>query len=363
MKGMIYMKIAVIVPSNLINAPYYYLYENLLKSNNNLTFDLIYWNRLLTNDSCSTNMIPFNCKDQVNSGNPLKLFKYIRFSSFIVKQIRKNKYDRIIILGSNGGVMALLSNYLEKHFKHRYWLDIRDYTYENFKPYYKMIKKSIMNSFNTAISSKKYETFLPKYDYSIVHNIDLININKSIESRKNLIKSDKIRISYIGLNGYFDYQKKLVDIFANDDRFILQFYGLNSEIIKDYCEKNHVQNVDFYGKFDSNKTAEFYQKTDIINNIYGNDRLALTTALSNKLYFSLALNIPILVCKNTYMEEVTKEAGNGFVIDFDSKTNPDDLYKWYHKTFLKEKNKCNIIFNNMVKENEQFIQQFKKFIA
>ena len=49
--------------------------------------------------------------------------------------------------------MAYLSMFLAKHYRHEYWLDIRDYTYEWFFPYRIAMKYVIEHSYTTAISS------------------------------------------------------------------------------------------------------------------------------------------------------------------------------------------------------------------
>ena len=84
-------------------------------------------------------------------------------------------------------------------------------------------------------------------------------------------------------------------------------------------------------------TVNFYNKTDMINNIYGNDSIALTTALSNKLYYSIYLKLPILVCKNTFMSKLSLKYKFGFEFN-ENETFADDLYKFYND-FKKEENK------------------------
>lgn len=356
------MKICVVLPCNIYTAPYYKRYEQLLISLHE-NFDFICWNRALIEEETKGNPIYFNVHDQVSSGKVTKIKKYIQFGNFVRAKLKETKYDKVIFLGSYAGIMAQLSGFLKKNYKNKYWLDIRDYTFENIPLYYKAMKLAIDNSYKTAISSPGYQKFLPKQDYVIGHNIDFDNIEKSKIARADYVLGNPIRISFIGLIRYLEENKKLLSILGNDNRFILQYYGMNAEILKEYCQINGISNVDFHGRFLPSETASFYKKTDIINNVYGNDRVALTTALSNKLYFSSGLRIPILVCPNTYMEKVTVERGFGFTIDYNDCRIGDKLYSWFMEL---QENSNDIaydeFFESVKKEDILFETSFKEFI-
>lgn len=330
----------------------------------NIKFDFVCWNRAQINEETKGASIYYNNSDKVNSGKASKIIKYFKFAKFVRQKLLETKYDKVIILGSYAGIMALLSNFLKKNYKNKYWLDIRDYTFEGIPLYKKAMKIAIDNSYVTAISSPGYQDFLPSHNYLIGHNIDRINIKKSKLARKNYMPNHPIRISFIGLIRYFEENKKLLNVLGNDNRFILQYYGMNVEEIQTYCAENNIENVEFHGRFLPQDTASFYQKTDIINNLYGNDRVALTTALSNKLYFSSGLEIPILVSPNTYMEKITVENGFGFVINYDETDIGDRLYNWYKKLHESGNDaRYNNFFEAVLKEDSLFESNFNKFIT
>lgn len=357
------MEICVILPCNIYTAPYYKRYENLILESCS-KFDLILWNRANIIEETKANVIPFNAKDKVNNRNITKVFNFVRFANFVKRKLKQKRYDKVIILGSYAGIMAQLSSFLEKYYKNKYWLDIRDFTYENIPLYYRAMGKAIRNSYSTAISSPGYKKFLPQYNYVIAHNLDKINIKKSLEVRRNYVSSFPIRISFIGLIRYLDENKKLLNILGNDKRFILQYYGMNVELIQNYCIENNIVNVDFHGRFDPSDTALFYKKTDIINNLYGNNKLAVTTALSNKLYFSSGLQIPILVCPNTYMESVTVNGGFGFSFDYTDPKIGDKLFEWYTNLQKNDNNASyNEFFEEVLKEDNDFEIKFIEFIT
>lgn len=321
-------KIAVIVGTNLHWAPFYYRYEKYLSSKN-IKFDLIIWNREGIDEPCQAeNIIECNTRDVANNKNPMKIWKFVVFGNFVKNTIKRKKYEKLLFVGTYGCAIAFCCNLLEKNYKNRMWIDIRDDLYEWFKPFYLAEKKSIDASFATTISSPAFKKFLPDHNYYMMHNIDP-NANEMAQNYKKVKEPDgRIRISFIGNVRYFEQNVKLLNLLKNDKRFKIQYFGKGSEALKEYCFKTGIENVEFCGGFEQKDTILFYQKTDIINNMYGNDTMNLQLALSNKLYYGLFLKLPILVSSNTLMEELTKEYQIGFSFE-DSKEFPDKLYTWY----------------------------------
>lgn len=355
-------RIAIVLGSNIHWAPYYYRYEKKL-NDNHIKFDLIIWNRENIREKNEANKIfEYSVEDVSNNKNPLKIFKFIGFCKFVKKTIVKNKYSKIIFLGTHACAPVFLFNFLKRNYKNKYWIDIRDYQYEWFKPYFIMEKESIRNSFLTVISSKGYEQFLPKYNYKYIHNIDN-NMKYFVKEYNKEENNSKIRIGFIGNVRYVNENIKLINIFANDNRYLLQYFGAGAEKIEQYAKKNKIKNVVTVGRFESGDAIKYYNQIDIINNVYGNDSIGLTTALSNKLYFSIYLKIPLLVCENTYMEKIVSKYNIGFVFK-DKLSFSNELYIKY-KEFKKNNNFENYerIKLNVEKEEEDTFKSLECFIA
>jgi len=357
-------RICIILPCNIFLAPFYRRYERMLRQLDH-NFDLILWNRACIPEEANANIISFNRHVVSNNGEKKKILQFIKFAVFARKIIRQNKYDKIIILGSYSGTMAFLSHYLSRHYRKNYWLDIRDYTYEWCWPYRKAMAMSIKNSYATVISSPAYETFLPKHEYLCLHNLDVDSIEAIQSSMIKHARENKIRISFIGNVRYYEENIKLLDALKNDDRFIVQYFGDGSEKLQAYCESNKIENTEFIGRFHPAKTAELYRNTDIINNVYGNSGIELITALSNKLYFALALTMPILVSPGTYMEKIAKPLGIGFSVDMCCQSLGDELYDFY-KGFLAHKEeikiKCQERLGQYIAEDKKTITLFKEYL-
>ena len=284
-----------------------------------MQFDLVIWDREVIEEKTIANTVfRFSRKDTPNNKNWMKIFSYFLFSSYVKNIIKKRKYKKIIFLSTSGATVVLLSSFLKRYYNKKYWIDIRDYSFEWLNPYKTRLREAISNSFKTSISSPAFTKFLPEGDFCIAHNIDFKSIDDFINHQSEVEKFPKtqIRISFIGSVRYFEENIKQLEFFKNDSRFVLQFYGSRANQLKAYCEANNILNVDFHDRFESNETYKFYQRTDLINNVYGNNSFELTTALSNKLYFSVALKKPILVSKDTYSASIVTENDLGYEMQY-----------------------------------------------
>lgn len=351
-------KVLLVLPCNLHWAPYYTRYEKILKEMG-VQYDLIMWNREGLEETTYGRRIEYTLLDETNNGSATKLLKFLSFSRFVKRKINENNYEKIVFVGTYAGMPAFISGYLKKKYKGKYWIDLRDITYEKYSFFYKLESQAILNSYKTVISSKGYRAFLPGFDYGFIHNID--PTMEEIVQRYHKNASKKIRISYIGNLSYWDSCKEMIDVLANDNRFVMNFVGPNYELIQNYCKDNHITNVTFHGRFKREETVEFYNNTDIIYNIYGNDTINVRTALSNKLYYALRFKLPIIVSQNTYMEKITKKYNIG--ISFDNKCEfADELYDWY-LSFDKEKHYFDAAWTKLKGEDENAINDFIKFIG
>lgn len=350
-------RIALVLACNTHWAPYMHRYIREL-DNANKEYVLIYWNRenITENLPCETKV--FNAIDEIGRHGWKKPFYFLEFAQFVKKELAKEQYEKVVFLGTYACVPAIISGFLKRKYKGKYWIDIRDLTYEENGLFNRLQAKAIINSYKTVVSSKGFESYLPVYNYGHIHNIDT---NIEIMARKlHKIDDDKIRISYIGNVGFYEECQKFIDYFANDNRFVLGFYGAGSEVLETYCKEKMITNIKFAGRFERERTVDFYNITDIIYNNYGNQGINLRTALSNKLYYAMRFDYPILVSENTYMEEISKEQGLGFTVKY-TKDLPDRLYKWYmsrNDNSSKQKFK----WSDIVKEDCNAISDFISFI-
>ncbi|AIQ20129.1 hypothetical protein H70357_28045 [Paenibacillus sp. FSL H7-0357] len=321
------MKVGVIGFSNLRYMPYFNVYESFLKENR-IDFDLIYWDRKNMNEKSNNNTIVYRKEMSDDSDKIWKLKQMYGFFKFCEKVIKEKKYDFLIILTTLPALF--LSKFLKKKYKDRFILDIRDYTYEKYSFYKKMLGKVVHVSKMTVISSPSFLSFLPQAEYTVCHNLDFKNKrNKNIRSN-TARQREIIRISYIGAISYYSEVVKMLNLISNDERFLFSFYGdgVDENKIKEYCKENNMKNVFFYGRYNENQKEKFYEETDILFNAYGNESLLVKYALSNKLYDAAWYSIPIIVNSDTAMQITSSELG--YQINYDANNIAEDIYSWYN---------------------------------
>ena len=356
------MRICFVSMTNLFLCPYIKKYLSII--GDDIDADLIYWNRhgLEENTDKFNAFYSFDVSMNENISNKKKIYYFLKYRAYCKKIIGKNKYDKIIFL--HNYMAILLESYLKRCYKRKYVIDIRDYSFESNRLFYFLEKRAIKNSGLAVISSEGYKNFLPAHEYVLCHNDPQIDEKAdNLYCLKPSTSAQPIQISFIGLVRFFEQNSKLIDIFGNDDRFRLAFYGQNSEVLQQYAREHNVRNVIFKGHFAPEETKKFYEVTDIINNYYGNESLSLIYALSNKLYYAATLHKPILVCKNTYMEEISKKYAFGITLDTTDKSCADKLYNEFRLLdWSKLNDGCSKFMNKVKRDNETFKKSITNFI-
>ena len=357
-------KYCIVSFCNMYILPYAKTYINQIVADGN-TCTLLFWDR----DAVDGNNDDFpECEKKCyqrrmtpNSSKFDKIVGYMQATTFFKQVLKKNDFDGIVFLQTHAAVAC--KSVLESKYQKKYIVDIRDYSLENHNWYFKREKAVIDHSFAAIVSSPAYAQFLPKHEYIVAHNYTPFSSEKikAVRDRKN--QNHPIVISFVGTVRFIEMDKQILNLFKNDDRFIIGYYGTGSDILRQYCIDNEIKNVDFYGAFSPEMTIEFYKRTDLINNLYGNKNKFLDYALSNKLYYAGQFHLPILVCPDTYMEEVSTEYNMGFVFDINNRTEPDRLYDWF-KSFdkLEFEKGCDLFIDSVRKDNDKFLHVIDWFI-
>ncbi|GAB6745063.1 glycosyltransferase [Streptococcus uberis] len=355
-------KVCILSAVNIKHMSLISIYTEELKKRE-IDFDIIYMDKYGEEEAFpAKNKYVFTNK--INSKLP-KFFRglyYLKFISYAKSILKRNQYDFIIVW--NDVAILLFGLYLARNWKNKYCLNVRDYCYENIKMVYNIFDTAIKNAAFTTISSPGYEEFLPPANYIHLHSLNKEVLKKTTVRTELRSVDEKIRITFIGYVRFFDINKRLLDIFKNDDRFELHYYGPHSEILKQYADEKGISNAVFGGSFPVEDTFKYINKTDIINNLYGHGDINVDLALSIKLYYGLYNYIPILVEPETYMEKVTQKSGMGYVVESLSDDLNEKIYQWYRSlNFENLKNKCDIELIAISEQNEMFTQQFEKYLT
>ena len=354
-------KIAILSAVNIKHMSLISLYTSFLDKNS-IPYDIIYMDKYDEVEEIGAKNV-YRYVNQINHNwsRKKKIFRYFRFFFYAKKILKKNKYDFIIVW--NDIAICMFGLYLSSAWKNRYCLNVRDYNGEKKKYVYKIFEKAINNSSFTTISSEGFKSFLPPHDY-----VSLYSYNDSLlagmEPRKNKREQGKpIRISFVGNVRFFNINQKLIDVFKNDDRFELHYHGTNAETIAEYASSIGAKNVLCSGTFPVDKTKDFLETTDIVNNVFGNSTIGVSTLTSIRLFHAAHLNIPIIVSANTYMEQVTNNYSMGFSVSDFNKELCDNIYHWYQELdFDVLEEGCKKLLAEAENANNNFLKVLDKWI-
>lgn len=301
------------------------------------------------------NIYKYNLDFSKSTKKYTKLIRFLLYRNFVNNIMKENDYDKIIIWGLETSI--LLTNIV----KSNYILNIRDYANADKFYFKKIVDFKIRQSEFTTISSKGFKVFLPNYEYIIMNSYDE-NYSSMKHGDESEIKRNPIKIGFIGSVRFLDNDKKLLNVFKNDARFVIQYFGVGSNLLREYAVKNNIYNTEFHESFKPIDTPYFINRIDIINNLYGVNSKSLSTATSLKYFYSIYFNKPILVFKNTFMEKLTD--GISYAVENEIPLDlPDRIFEWYngidHEEFvnkIEEKKKI------VEKENESLDYAFSNFL-
>lgn len=358
------MKILLLGFGKIAYMPYMHLY---LDNIENADFDLIYWDR----DGKKDDLIPSKIKhtykyeafieEQLPFKKKLKYFYgYRKFAKQILK---KNKYDRIIVLHTTPGLT--LMDYLILHYKNKYLLDFRDVSYEYISFYRKLVGILSNNASKTFVSSDAFRKYLPKKSkIYTVHNFLNDSINyKGIGKLNTNLK--KIKISYWGLIRQVEINKKIMDALGNDKRFELHYYGRMQQDGRDmekYAVAKNYKNIYFHGSYMPEERYEFAKNTDIIHNIYDVNPVT-GNAMGNKYYDSIIFKIPQLCTKDSYMGKRATSEGVGLELSLDEGNIANSIWEYYNNLDKNKYNKaCELALKKVLEEQAIIKSEITKFL-
>ena len=356
------MKVCILSAVNIKHMSLITLYTEVMKRHG-IEYDIIYMDKYGEDE-------PFECAHKYRFVNvieqslprPVKAAKYMKFLGYAKKILNREKYDFVIVW--NDVAIFMFADYLARKYKGKYCLNVRDNMKYDKKLFQARYAKEFRNAAFCTTSSLGYLTFLPKdIDYVPVHSFNLTAL-KGMQVHTAIRKEgEPIRIGFVGYVRFFERNKKLLKTFANDPRFELHYYGKKADVLREFAEAEGITNTAFHDSFPVERTAEFMEKVDIINNLYGNETLNLRTAISIKFFHALYARVPILVCENTYVGELAKELGVGFEVPEIDETLPDRLYGWYRELdFAAMEQNCQGHLDKAVEENQKFEELFLSYV-
>lgn len=341
--------------------PYVYEYERILKENNQ-PYDLVCFDRRCTKPITKEKNV-YTFYHELGTDRKKKIIPYLQYAQFVKSLIKKNKYDKLIILTTVPAVM--LYHVLIHQYKGRYIFDYRDYTFEKIKFYKNAVNTIVLKSYASFLSSEGFYSFVNRSKKThIVHNIT--NAEKAVEHRSSV--HDPITIGFVGLVRYFDVNTKLIEAFKNNDKYRLMYTGTIYDDcdLPQYCENNNISNVVFTGEFQNTEKPEIYKSIDLINSVYSLKSKEVSRAIPNRLYDAALYKIPLLVAKGSFLSEVVENYHLGLSIDIG--ITAEEIFKKVDEYFAnldrdKFEENCNVFLMHVQKDQEYFNNKVRKFIT
>ncbi len=337
-------------------APYAKKYMKIL-DNANIRYDLIGWRRDEKAFFGGEGVYMYEKKaPKRHACAVFKIASAMGYRRYVKKLIKKNKYDRLIILTTQTAV--ILADTLLFSYKNKFIFDYRDKSYEYIKPYSALVNALVKASRQTVISSAWFKNCLTdKKDYVLTHNFSKDALaNRKSECRKS---GEKITVGYVGALRQYDYHAWLIDIFKNDERFEFYTYGCGDDVekLKDYA-KNY-KNIFICGPY---LESEKYKITDTFDMMCYNYPYSYVNdgAVANKYYDALIMKKPMFVNPETAVGEFVVKNNLGVGINEKDKNAADKIYNWYQKLDEKEFSKtCDFYLDKYAEEDRHFYEVIK----
>lgn len=294
-----------------------------------------------------------------------KIGNFLKYRAFVKRLLKRMGFDRIIVLHTLPGV--LIADVLLRKYREKFILDYRDYTYESFSPFKKLIGALVNASYATFVSSDAFREALPKVSKVYTsHNLLVDSLNhrdvRSAQSREHT----PIRIAFWGFIRHEAINREIIRKLGNDDRFELHYYGREQQTalnLKAFTAENNYKNVVFHGRYKPKDRYDFAAKTDILHNMYEND-MGMRRAMGNKYYDGLVFRIP-QVCNiiGSYMGERVVDDGAGIALDPFEDLFPERLYEYYSTMDWQSfASNCDLALKRVVDEYEEGKRIIRGFV-
>lgn len=330
-------------------------------------YDIVFWDRFSNAPmEKRENEFIFHRVCSLGGNRLKKIYPFYLFRKNIKRLIEKGNYDKIIILNTMPGF--LLHNILLKKYPDRYILDIRDYTYEKYAFYLRIVQRLMSKSFFTTISSRGFKKFLGD-NSKLVINHNLSNIENAVDAPTLSKDNNNIVIGFVGAVRYFNANVALIKSVQTSQNIQLTYIGRqNSDCpLEAYCDENNFKNVSFAGAFSNEDKPKLYENIDMINSVYGNESLDVITLLPNRLYDSLLFKKPLIVTEGTYLAEIVAKNNIGLVLE-SSKTYTIESYQEKIKKYVNDFSPQEFIWNandllgRVEKEQRLFHAKIAEFV-
>ena len=326
------MKILFLGFTKISYMPYMKLYLESLGED--AVADLVYWDRDGRGDSPLPSRFrrAWKYEGRVEETWSLrrKLPHFLRYRRLALRAMRSDRYDLIVVLHSTPGLTV--ADRLLGRYRGRFILDYRDLSHEHISWYRRLVGRLVLASRMTYVSSEGFLKYLPECDHLLLsHNLLTESLShRDVRSAQPHAHSP-IRLHYWGLIRHADANGVIIRALGGDRRFELHYHGREQDDarrMRALVEELGADNVFFHGEYLPQERIDFAAETDILLNVYDNDRITVD-ATGNKYYDGIIFRLPQLCTRGSLMGELCERDGVGMTVALDSETVADDIYDYY----------------------------------
>lgn len=296
--------------------------------------ELLGWNRTKNNKQIENKNVVINGKKFIyhlvcinapqGAGLRKTLFPMLKFWMRITNYLKKYQYKYDVIHFCDFDTAALAFSVIN-HKKVKVVYDIFDY-YADAHAAPKIMdqiiryrENSIINKSDMVIlcNEKRKKQILPAYNNNtvILHNAPSTVTSLEKLELKGEKGHEKKRLVYVGMLSDERYLREIADVVSKRSDVEWHVGGFGN--LKPYFEKlsKKYNNIFFYGKLNYSQVLYLEKHCDIMTALYDPKIPNHRYAAPNKFYESLMLGKPLIMVKNTGMDQWIKKYHLGVVID------------------------------------------------
>lgn len=348
--------IGIIYCNDLNMCPYIDKYIDSLEKEK-LEYKVLLWSRDGDSTNYSDKCIVYFHKSELYIPKWKKIPAYLGYAFFLYREIQRNKFDKLIMLTSLPAVICFLK--LIWNYRCKYIYDFRDLSFEKNILYRKVVERLIKQSFFTCISSPGFRNIL-NGNTVIAHNFRNADLKNRVISMKPIGK--KIVLLHIGISRGEHYNKRLADIFGNDERFEVNIIGTGNDTYSFLEYTKRFKNIYVKGTYNNQEKRQYIMQCDALLYYYpcsfNNDR-----ALANKYYDGIIYKKPLIGNKETYSGKRLESRGLGISVNIDEDRVQDKIYQYLQELdAYKYENCVEIELKKIIAEDFSYREKIDEFI-
>lgn len=315
-------KIGIVFCGDIDRCPYLSKYVSVLEEKS-IAYDVISWDREGRNIGYPSNYLFYQERNNPDQPKRKKLWGFLRFGRFLNRTIKENHYDKLIMLTTLPAILTY--GLLKRRYRNSYIFDFRDLGLEKNKIFLHFVKSVCDNSYFTCISSPGFEEILGNKQFIMAHNFRYADLKNKVTSTNE--NPTIINLLHIGMSRGEEYNKALVRIFGNDDRFVVNIVGVGNDTPEFLEYSKSFPNIRVVGAYQNSDKLKYIEDSTMLLYYYPCD-FNCDRALANKYYDGIIYKKPMIGNIDTYSGKRIVEKGLGISLQLDDSRFADKIYEY-----------------------------------